>query len=224
MKIKSILLKLPFWIFCISMILFFYIGLAYPEQTNYWLATNGIIIMILEFISIFSMILLLVIANKNAEIQLGIEVKGILADRLPNRTNYFIGLICVMIMALVFTSFYNIWLFVYFLISSIVKFVAFKQIKTTSQTNEKIRSIGITIISLIFSAIIGFILSIFLCGIFQEQLALLYEYHSSVSAASASIQVFVFWGILYFAFLIFFDWYADFYEARTGKPFVGTYR
>jgi len=206
------------------MILFFYIGLAYPEQTNYWLVKNGLIIMILEFMSIFSMILLLVIANKDAEIQLGVEVKGILADRLSNRTNYFIGLICVMIMALVFTSFFNIWLFIYFVISSVVKFIAFKQIKATLQINETIKSIGITLISLILSGIIGFISSIFLSGVFQDQLSLLYKYHSSISTASASIQVFAFWGILYFAFLIFFDWFADFYEARTGKPFVRTYR
>jgi hypothetical protein len=224
MKIKRLFSKIPLWIFCIVMIIFFYAGLAYPIQTDYWLVKNGIIIMILEFISIFSTIILLSASSAEAEKKLGVQVSGLLAEKLPRKVNYWIIFVVIMIMALFFTSFYNIWLFFYFLVSNGIKFFGFKQMKITKQINDSVRAFGVTIISLILSAIIGFISSFFIGIFFHDQLDLLYDYQKSIFSGFAAIEVFAMWGILYFALLIFFDWYADYWETKTGKPFVRTYK
>ena len=64
-KIKKTLSKIFFWIFCISMILSYYVGLAYPIETNFWLVKNGVPIIILELLSIFATISLLGVFYEN---------------------------------------------------------------------------------------------------------------------------------------------------------------
>jgi len=55
------------------------------------------------------------------------------------------------------------------------------------------------------------------------------EYHSEIlsnagATGYASFEFFIMWGIIYFILIIFFDWLAPIWEAKTGKPFVRTYR
>ena len=113
MEFKKIFSKTPLYTFCIVMILFFYTGLVYPEQTSYWLVTNGIQIIILEFISIFTTLLLLVITNEEAEKMLSVQTSGLLSNKISKKNGYLITFIAVIISALFFSLFFNIWLFIY---------------------------------------------------------------------------------------------------------------
>jgi len=159
MKVKSIHQRIIFWGFCISMILFFVTGAMYPVETNYWLVSNGVPIFIIEFISIFSILFLLVLTNKKAEEQLNIQVSGVIGSRTSKKTGYIVGLVGVILMAFFFLFIYNIWIFMYFLASHAVKYFAFKQISTAEETNKAINAWGGATVSLILSGLISFFLS-----------------------------------------------------------------
>ena len=229
MEFKSIYQRIIFWGFCISMILFFVIGAIYPVETNYWLVANGVPIFIIEFISIFSMLFLLVLTNKKAEERLNIQVSGVIGSRVSKKTSYLVALVCVFLMAFFFLFVYSIWIFIYFLASHAVKYFAFKQITTSEETNKAINAWGGATVSLILSILISFFFSGFIGSIFSEQIALMNEYHGKIlsnagATGFASFEIFILWGILYFIMLIFFDWLAPVWEEKTGKPFVRTYR
>jgi len=229
MELKSIHQRIIFWVFCISMILFFYIGAMYPVETNYWLVTNGVPIFIIEFLSIFSILMLLVLTNKKAEERLNIEVSGFIVSKYSKKTGYLIGLICIFLMAFFFFYIYSIWIFGYFLLSHAVKYFAFKKITTVEETNKAINAWGGATVSVILSGLISFFFSGFTGSIFSEQITLMNEYHREIlsnagATGYASFEFFILWGILYFIMLIFFDWLAPVWEEKTGKPFVRTYR
>jgi len=220
MKIKSLLLKLPFWIFCVSMFLFFYMGTMYPEETNYWIGANATPIFIIEFISIFSTLFLLLLTNKEAEKQLNVKVSGLIGSKVSKRTSYLVALTSVFLMAFVFLFVFSIWIFAYFLLSHVVKYFAFKQIKTATQTSDAIKSWGVSLISFLFAALISAFSMDFTHSLFSEQISSIYQYGPD---SLQSIEFIIFWGFLYFAFLILFDLLADVWEAKTGLPFVRSY-
>jgi hypothetical protein len=219
MELKIIYQRIIFLIFCISMLLFFILGAMYPVETNFWLVSNGVPILIIEFISIFSISLLLVITNKKAEEHLNIQMSGIFGSIVSKKTGYIFFLICVFIMAFSFLFIYSIWILLYFLISHLVKYFAFKQSSTTEETNRAINAWGGATVSIILSALISFFLSSYTYSIFAEQITLMNEYHQEILSnsgvtGSASFEVFIMWGILYFIMLIFFDWFAPIWEKK----------
>ena len=217
--------KIPFWIFCISMFLFFILGAMYPVETNYWLVSNGVPIFLIEFLSIFTTVFLLVIANKEAEKRLNIQVSGILGSRMSKKTSYIVGLIAIFLMAFVFLFIYSIWIFAYFLLSHAVKYFAFKKILTKEETNRTLNAWGGATVSLILSSILSVILMGITHSIFSEQIILMNEYHSQILSNAgvtgyASLEFFIMWGIIYYAMVVFFDWIAPIWEEKTGLPFV----
>ena len=109
----QLLSKIPFLLFSAAMILFYYTGLAFPEETNFWLVSYGFPILMLEFLGICVIVLLLSIINKENQ------------KRMP-----ILGLIVIMLMAFAFTALFNIILYLYFLISTGIKYVAFKKFRT----------------------------------------------------------------------------------------------
>ena len=138
------------------------------------------------------------------------------------------GIIVVFLMAFVFLFIYSIWIFIYFLASHAVKYFAFKQITTSEETNRAVNAWGGATLSLILSGLIAFFFMGFTHSIFSKQINLMNTYHSEIlsnagATGFASFEFFILWGLLYFIMLIFFDWFADFSEKKTGKPFVRTY-
>ena len=188
---RKLLLKIPFWIFCISMFLFFYIGTMYPEETNYWIEFNAIPIFIIEFISIFSTLFLLLLTNKEAEKQLNVKVSGVIGSKISKRTNYLVALITVFIMAFAFLFVFSIWIFAYFLLSHVVKYFAFKQIKTTAQTSDAIKSWGVSFISFLFAALISAFSMFFTYSLFSVQIFLINQHGSELVQ---NIEFFILWG------------------------------
>jgi len=224
MKIKRLFPKIPFCIFCISMILLFCNGLAYPEETNYWIVTNGVVIMFLEFISLFSTVTLFNIAEDKIKKQLRMQF-----EEKPTKERYFridlyvnyFALFVTMFMALYLSYLYNIWLFIYFIITNAVKFYGFKQTKTISELNEKNKYIAVSLITLILSSSFSLVLLEFVGSYFHNQLILLQEVHNSMfPSVDVSIGWLVFWGIFYFIFILFFDFLIDYWEYKTGKSFA----
>ena len=181
-KLKKILLKTPFWIFCTFMIFSYYKGLMYPEQTNYWLVKNGVPIMLLEFLSIFSVILLL--PTSLIEKHMLIKEAGLLANKKIGR---WIFLIAIMCMAFFVTFIYNILLFFYFLLSNTVKYLAFIQIKTSKEGNETMKSFGVMVISVVLSFLLAFVFSFFINSIFSHQLYLLNQFEEDVFQKSGVV-------------------------------------
>ena len=132
-------------------------------------------------------------------------------------------------MVFILTFIYEIWLFAYFVISNIVKFLGFRQYTTVVNQKASYRAYGVTGISLLFSAFIGLSSSFFLSHFFSYQLTLLQNaqqkmFENSGLTGFVAIPVFAFWGIFYYILLMFFDWFADYSNFKTGIPFVRTYK
>jgi len=191
MKLYHTISFIFYMIFSLVMIFLFYNGLMYPEETNYWIITFGLPILILEICSLFVPILL---ANM-------IMYRSY--DGWP-----LYSLIVIMVIAFCFTYFFNIILFFYFLLSSIIKFIVFKNKKNQEDFDEAIGGLGITAVSILISMIVATILITLFSDFFSYQIQLIEEFIYSQIPPNVEIVgnmeyvlggLISFWGILYFS-------------------------
>jgi len=227
MDLKQLIFKIPFWFFCIFMFYLFVTGILHPVETNYWIVSHGIPIFIIEFLSIFTTLLLLVFASDKADERLNIEVYGPFGSLASKKPSYLIGLILLFIMAFVFLFIFSIWIFAYFVVSHVVKYLSFKNIRTDKETNDAINFWGASTVSFLLAALISAFSMGLTSSIFSEQIKLISQnsrelFENAGGTGSVSIEWIILWGILYFIMLIFFSWLSDYYENKTGKPFVRT--
>ncbi len=182
MSIWNVLGKLPLVVFCAFMAFLYINGLLDPVGTDYWIATNGILVLILEFFSIVAAVLI----EQTSKIGN--------AGALP-----LLVVIPVFVLAFGFSAVYNLQLFVYFVASVSVKaFIVKMSSEPKSDDNRVSISAGASFLSLIFSVFISFFFASSLSELFADKFAILYEFHGSFTTAEANIEVFVFWGIIYF--------------------------
>ena len=176
----------------------FYLGLAfyfvysfiYPVETNYWLANNGLLIMILEFLSIFVVLLIASILNKKTE-----------GWTKTNGDPRIIAII-VIIIAFVFSySLENTVLFGYFVVSSIVKILQFREQK--DMVNEG-KQVSISLIIMILTIFPAIIISNLIP--FPEQISLYKEYFESLPGVGNGAFIdnaggIALWGLFYFGLM-----------------------
>ena len=225
MKFKIQPSRVVFWIFSVVMFCLFLTGLIFPEKTNYWIVLYGIPIMIMEFFSIFSTIILLLITNEDTEKFISVQTSGLIADKFSKKTNYWIAFTLVCIMTFTFSIFLGITFFLYFIVSSFIKYIGYRNIDSETQTKGALKSFGVQVLSLILGGLAALPLSALFGMFFSRQISLMYAFHQNLleqqgHTGYAAVGVFAFWGMSYFILLITLDIFADYWEEKTGKPFV----
>ena len=202
MYIKNFILKIPFFIFCFIMILFYYNGLLYPPETNYWITQIGLPILFLEILSIFVFISLSI---SDYDSYMG----GIL-------------LIAILLIAFFFTFFFNILIFLYFLLSIAIKFIAFKKKRNVEEADEGIGGLGVTALSWLIAIFIGAVFSPILNNFFPNQIEIINEYILEQLPTGVHITgnfggMIPLWGISYFSCSIIFNIVVIIYNYKKNK-------
>lgn len=201
---KKLMNKIPFWLFCVFMAITFFIGVSYPEQTQFWIVRNAYPIIIFELLSLFTTVFIF-----------GFRIyKSIVAI-------VFVLLMSI-VMAYYIASNFNIWLMPYFLISLAVKYIASKKIESISKVSKLLDDIMINSIPYLFSVFIALIFSSTFQNVFTKQIQLIFEFEKEfLEKNDFSMQGFslvVLWGIIYFIFAFLFDIIRLFYESRYKNP------
>ena len=208
MHIRKIISKIPFLIFNIIMMFYFYNGFVNPEKTDYWLTQNGFPILLIEFYGVIATLILLQISSKMYRKQIEKQT----GQNISKEALIF-SLIIVISVIFSITYFFNIQLFFYFIISISVKGLAFRNIETDKQINEKLKFVIITILSWILSVTITWLILSQMAHLLSSQMRFkLTEDYGNL--------FFLLWGVLYFVFLILFEIGGDVYEIKRGKPLL----
>jgi heme/copper-type cytochrome/quinol oxidase subunit 2 len=192
------------------MIYFYDQGLADPIKTDYWLVNFGLIILFLEFITLFVVVIFL-------RIQDPAESKGQL----------IFWLIIMIIMAFAFSAFQNIVLFGYFLLSVAIRFVLVRKKPSTDQTTGETRWIMITAAAIVLSVMVAVVFSSSLVYSYSSQIDLLRDYiqnHGSFGGKASGMipenpAFIAVWGIFYFLFQILFTIIAERFKG-TAKTII----
>jgi len=195
MKIKRILSEVPFLIFCIYMIPYYYNGFVCPEENNFWIVRYGAPILFFELFSIILLFFLLDWADRKESIRLQDFIKIII---LPMLFIFFL------------TYVFNIWLFPYFLLSTSLKYLAFRKIQSIDDLNRRFSSLIVSVVSILISMFIGAFFSTIILNNFQNQSNMINQFISENSPFPSSGDIknpagfIMLWGISYFVFLIIF--------------------
>jgi len=202
MKIREVFLKIPFFVFCFSMILFYSYGLLYPQETNYWIAQFGLPILFLEILSLFVFISLSIF------------------DYDPYMGS--ILFIAIVLIAFFFTFFFNILVFLYFLLSIFIKFFAFKKKITIEENDEDLGGFGVTTLSWFIAIFIGVVFSSILNNFFPNQIEIINKYIIEQLPTGVHIignfgGLIPLWGVSYFSCSMIFNIVAIIYNFRKKK-------
>jgi hypothetical protein len=117
----------------------------------------------------------------------------------------------VTLLAFAFSWLADLRSFVYFLVAIPMKFIAFRRMKTTAESREKLRSAVVTGSAIVSSALAGALIAKKYESAFHDQAQLLGQYladSSSPLAAQTSLDFLIFigfWGMLHFSLSILFD-------------------
>jgi hypothetical protein len=227
MKERIIFKKIPFWLFAILMIILFYVGIAFPENTNYWLVKNGMGILILEFLSFFSFNIIYSLQVESSDDWNERSILNKEDSKKAGKILSWFFLFVIIIVALGFTYYINIWLFLYFILVNVIRYFAFLRIKTDVQANKSLDFIIIQMMTLVISGFIALPLSEFFREVFSNQVRLLEQFFQNLLIESdksgyANIEFFAAWGIFYFLFLFLIDMIIVSYEINTGRTFILT--
>ena len=221
METRQIRSKISLWIFSVVMILFYYMGLAYPKQTDFWLVRYGFLILFFEFLSLFVIVLVLMMAGEE-DITLK-PFKWIHTNWIPI---FFLGLI--IFMAFAASSIFNFLVFPYFLLSIAIKYFAFKKINTVKGTDEKMIGVLRGVLASMLSLCPALFLPIpFLSTVrdtFSHQTDILAKFilenmppsHGNISTGDIPVWI-ALAGIIYFISFPLFDSIISFYELKTGR-------
>jgi len=204
MEIKKLMNKIPFWLFCIIMTISFFIGVSYPEETQFWIVRNAYPIILFELLSLFTTVFIF-----------GFRIyKSIVA----------IGFVLLMSVGIAYyiASNFNIWLMPYFLISLVVKYIASKKIESISKLSKLLDNTMINSIPYLFSVFIALIFSSAFQNVFTKQIRLIFEFEKEFleknDFSQQGFSLVVLWGIIYFVFAFIFDIVRLSYESRYKKP------
>lgn len=185
MEKKRFFKKIPFWIFSISFAFYYFFSLIYPKQTNNWIITQGMHILVLEIYGLFTFVMLILIA--------GLKLSG---HKLYSWITipFWILLIIFFYAVYDYSKNYTSWLLLFFIMSNAIKFINF----TRSEENYAgaWRGFYITFIALIASAFIAVFPATFFLGVNQT--------------VAYSLM-----GIFYFILLIIIDLISDYYEIKS---------
>ena len=205
MKNKKIIKKISFFAFSFIMIIFFFVGLAYPEETDFWLVKYGFTLLILEVVS-----------------------SGFLIFSLPSLSKkkidlfLIIGFIFYLGFALPFAAYSNILLVPYFIVSGSIKYFYFNKKDVKDELRRRIGTIFFTAFSFSFSIVCALLLSPLLTNIFPTQIELLKNVFVNLGGGSGDIAenpgIIALWGVFYFVFLMLFDLILHKFKSKTETP------
>ncbi|HEY0088018.1 MAG TPA: hypothetical protein VGB37_04200, partial [Candidatus Lokiarchaeia archaeon] len=144
----------------------------------------------------------------------------LLIDEVKLRWFTLIFIIALFGLVFGFMYLYSLWFFVYFILSNIVKFFAFRKTKGSNKIDKIFTPQLPSIISYIFSGFIGKFLSIYLVDFFKEQIFLLSQYQTGLfenigGTGFVDVPVFAFWGISYFLMLLIVSLILDYLNLRN---------
>ena len=191
MEIKIVLKKIPFWTFCILMVILFLTGIAYPRQTDYWIIKNAYPILMFEFLSIFTTVFLL-----------GFRI---------NKDKIAIGFVLSLSLLIAYTiaKDYNIWLILYFIVSIVVKYIAYKRIESIFKATKILENVMISAVPFLFSAMLGLMTSPVIKNVYSRQIDLIIKSEQELiqkhDYSENGIAFIVAWGITYFILACLFD-------------------
>jgi hypothetical protein len=196
---KVVLSRLIFFIFCASMIYFYYQGLVDPIGTHYWLVSFGLAILLLDFCTLFVVALFLR-----------------MQDTPKGKRFWLFWLAMVIIIAFGASVYLNILLFGYFLVSIGIRFLLTRRRQSADQMSGDTRWIFITGVAIVLSVTVAVAFSSALLSMYPSQIELLRQYiqhHTSPGGMSGMIPdnpgFIAVWGIFYFLFQILFTVVSD---------------
>ena len=160
MIIKSIVTQVPLWVFSLTMIGFYYIGLVSPEQTNFWIVHYGYPIIFLELLSLFAYVMVSHIAE------------------YKEYFSWSMGfLIILVIIAFSFTYLFNIVVFFYFLLSLGIKYISLRRIGDDDKLEADLATPAL---SWLCAVCIGLVCSPLLRNFYSRQIELIEQYVKNV--------------------------------------------
>lgn len=162
MKVFENISFIIYSIFSVIMIYQFYNALVYPVETNFWIVDFGLPIMILEIFNIFVPVFL-----------------GILLVYESFNSWPLYSLLIILIIAFIFTCFFNIILFLYFLASAIIRFMTFYYRSIRDENETKSWEFEINTFSLLFAMFLGAITAFIVKDFFSDQISLIEQYLNS---------------------------------------------
>lgn len=179
-------------IFSTGMALYFIYSFFYPRETGFWLLRNGFPILMLEFFSVFTVLLVADILKKKT----GWVSKS--------KGNAKLGLLLILAMAFGVTYAFNVLLFFYFLLSTGIKFFECRSKKDmVSEAQQAGLSGAVFIASAFVSLVFGPLMKIFGTQISEYQL------WGSIPGMSGAIVdnpgVLALWGFFYFTCMAAFS-------------------
>lgn len=189
------------------MIFLYYNGFMNPEETNYWIVRFGLPILFLEFLGLLAFIFL------------GMVVYYKAYDEWP-----MLLLIVIILIAFGFTVFINILIFLYFLLSIIIKFFVFRTTKDAEVDEEEPDLILVVALSWGISLAIGFLASPILTNFYPEKINVIENFHISQLPPGVHLEgnistgsLTVLWGISYFFFSFMFTLVQIIYNWKKRK-------
>jgi len=178
-----------------------------PAETSFWIVSFGLPILFLELLSLFAFIFL----NSFIDYR---DYKG-----YP-----FFFLVVIILLSFVFTFLFNILLFVYFLVSVVIKYFALRKIKTINENSQEIGGLGIASLSWLFAIFIAFFGSTILISSHPSQSIIIKEF--IINGLPKGVEIvgdlpeealggfIMLWGVFYFSFSIIFNLVVFFINRR----------
>jgi hypothetical protein len=180
--------------FNIVMAIYFMFAFFFPEQSGYWLVTNGFPIILIEFLSFFITIFLFDYWGGEQEVT------------IKKKCYSLLGLCGILVMAGVAIIVFNPLLFLYLLVSVGIKFFMFK----SKGTRLKARIIQVySALILILTVMIAIVLSNVML-FFTDQIVAYQEFFKTLPGTMSGLIVdnpgfIALWGCFYFVFLSLYE-------------------
>jgi len=188
------------------MVFLYYTGLINPKPTDFWLIRYGFPILILEFLSVFSILILPNLINNGFKDKVSLYV-----------------LFTILLMAFVLTININIFLFLYFILSIFIKYFVFKKQKVSVGFMNDFKGIMVTTFAFLTSLSLAFVFSSSLINIYPDQIEILKQFIIEEVKVNIKGEIFnnpslvALWGMLHFAFLFIFTLLIDFSNIKRSK-------
>jgi len=189
MQIKRVISLIPFFVFSIIMISYFYNGFINPIETDYWIVRFGIPIIFFELCSLFCIIFLLSITGEGKSF---------------NWPIFLLTFLMPVSFCFIISIFYNLLFFLYFLLSIFLKYIGFRKSKDLNDFPV----LTINSLSWLFSMMIAAFFGTIVSNAYKSQNDLIIN--NIVSNIPASVEntitggFIVLFGISYFTFQIVF--------------------
>ncbi len=202
--------KIPFSLQCLFMIFWFGYCFFFPIETGLWLVKDGFALITLEFLSVFMLVLIPAAFGKetgwkSSRGKFSMAFEGPKAAGRGNRADVLFAIILISLMAFLWTFLSDaIYLFGYFVVSSVIKAVLITKRKDALQEGKEAAIIGIAMLA---SALLAILVSpVF--HLFPENLEILREAFVGKNASGLIVDnpgFMAAWGMLYFLLIMAFE-------------------